>query len=386
MRLQTITYREMIGSPQEWALDGLTLFDRNLIVGKNASGKSRTIGVINSIAAHFIGWLLPGLSTSYDVVFTHEGKSLRYELECEQYQVIAERFTVDEAVLLERGEGGKGFIKYEKIGDGERIEFQTPTNELAVVARRDNIQHPFLEPLHAWGSSVRLFQFGTPLGKHLFARRTDMEGAQANESNPDEVVARYQQGTDKFGSQFSNAVMNDMNDIGYEIENIDIEVPLRLQFERRNIYSDIVSLSVKERDLAGITDQESMSQGMFRALSILVQVNYSQMAQKATCILIDDIGEGLDFDRSCRLINILREKAQESNIQLILSTNDRFVMNEVPLDEWSVLQREGSRVRVRNYENSRDIFEDFRFTGLSNFSFLEMDFINEPLKEIAIHE
>ena len=80
------------------------------------------------------------------------------------------------------------------------------------------------------------------------------------------------------------------------------------------------------------------------------------MAQKATCILIDDIGEGLDFDRSCRLIHILRAKAQEANIQLILSTNDRFVMNEVPLEEWSVLQRKGSHVRVRNYQNSQEVF------------------------------
>ena len=40
---------------REWALDGLTLFDRNLIVGKNASGKSRTIGVISSLARHFGG-------------------------------------------------------------------------------------------------------------------------------------------------------------------------------------------------------------------------------------------------------------------------------------------------------------------------------------------
>jgi hypothetical protein len=111
------------------------------------------------------------------------------------------------------------------------------------------------------------------------------------------------------------------------------------------------------------------------------------MAKKSTCILIDDIGEGLDFDRSCRLIDLLRKKAKESNIQLILSTNDRFVMNRVPLEEWSVLQRRGSHVRVRNYENSRELFEEFKFTGLSNFSLLEMDFLNgQTTVEAARHE
>ena len=130
-----------------------------------------------------------------------------------------------------------------------------------------------------------------------------------------------------------------------------------------------------------------MSQGMFRALSILVQINYFQMANKSTCILIDDIGEGLDFDRSCRLIDLLREKAERSSVQLILSTNDRFVMNRVPLEEWSFLQRQGGHVRVRNYENSRSLFEEFKFTGLSNFSFLEMDFVNAMVgSEAAANE
>jgi hypothetical protein len=38
---------------------------------------------------------------------------------------------------------------------------------------------------------------------------------------------------------------------------------------------------------------------------------------------------------------------------------------------------------VRNYENSRDVFEEFKFTGLSNFSFLEMDFISGSQSEEA---
>jgi len=43
------------------------------------------------------------------------------------------------------------------------------------------------------------------------------------------------------------------------------------------------------------------------------------------------------------------------------------------LEEWSIVQRSGSRVSIKNYKNSRQEFEDFRFTGLSNFNFFEMD-------------
>ena len=128
----------------------------------------------------------------------------------------------------------------------------------------------------------------------------------------------------------------------------------------------------------GVVDQGEMSQGMFRALSILIQINYSQLARRAHCILIDDIGEGLDFDRSALLIQLLRRKAKDAAFQLVMSTNDQFVMNHVPLEEWSILQREGSHIHVRNHDNSKEAFKHFRFVGLSNFSFFEMDFVNHP--------
>ena len=128
-----------------------------------------------------------------------------------------------------------------------------------------------------------------------------------------------------------------------------------------------------------------MSQGMFRTLSILIQVNYSQMAKKATCILIDDIGEGLDFRRFWRLIDLLHRKAEDTSIQLVLSTNDRFVMNHVPLDEWSVLQQQGGHVPVKNCQNSRDVLEKVQVYGASNFSFLEMDFASGSRLEERPH-
>ena len=119
-----------------------------------------------------------------------------------------------------------------------------------------------------------------------------------------------------------------------------------------------------------------MSQGMFRVLSLIIQLNYSKMAQRATTVVIDDIGEGLDFERSCALINLLMAKYSGSNIQLIMATNDRFVMNQVPLETWSVLQRSGHHCRVFNHANSSQAFEEFKFTGLNNFDFFATDFIH----------
>ena len=41
------------------------------------------------------------------------------------------------------------------------------------------------------------------------------------------------------------------------------------------------------------------------------------------------------------------------------------------------MQRTGGKVEVRNYSNSRDQFDSFKFTGLNNFDFLRYDYINE---------
>lgn len=377
MLLKSIKFTEYEGTPQEWKLEGLTLESNNLLVGKNATGKSRALNVISALAGNLAGLRPPATSANYDVEFSNDGKSLNYQLKYNESKIVLEKFTVDGTVLLERGDGGEGRIWADEIDDGTMIRFQTPPSELAAVARQDAIQHKFLEPLYLWGSSLRHYCFGTPLGKDHLVVFVNRGGLKADDRDPNAVVALYRQAEKEFNEPFKQSVINDMRQLDYDIEDIGLKPPISIQFSGSP--GELMGLYVKENSFPGITDQHSMSQGMFRALSILIQINYSGMAKKSTCILIDDIGEGLDFERSCLLIDVLRKKAQESHVQLVLSTNDRFVMNQVPLEEWSVLQRHGSYVQVRNYANSKDLFEEFKFTGLSNFSFFEMDFLSGQL-------
>ena len=48
MQLVSISYKEFEGQDQEWTLDKLTLKDRNLLVGKNATGKTRVLNIIGA--------------------------------------------------------------------------------------------------------------------------------------------------------------------------------------------------------------------------------------------------------------------------------------------------------------------------------------------------
>ncbi|MHB8623784.1 MAG: ATP-binding protein [Sulfuricaulis sp.] len=376
MRLKSIEFTENEGTPQEWTIKELTFGAKNLIVGRNASGKSRTLNIISVLARNLAGLQAMQLgSAKYDCHFVKNNSDFNYQVNCKDGQVLSEKLSIDNVVKLDRGAGGEGNIFAEEIDGGKIVRFQSPTSEFAVATRRDLIQHKFLEPLYTWGSSLLHYYFGTPLGKDHLAVVTS-QAPKLNEKDPNAVVGLFRQAEKEFQEKFTQAVIDDLAIVDYRVSSINVGAQLSLRVI--GPAGELVGINVKENDLPGITDQFSMSQGMFRVLSLLISINYFQMKNTATCILIDDIGEGLDFNRSCRLIDLLRRKAEASNIQIVMTTNDRFVMNQVPLEEWSVLQRKGNHIQVRNYANSREIFEEFKFTGLSNFSFLELDFINEP--------
>jgi len=378
VHLKTVRYYERLGRPNEWTLDGLSLGPVNLIVGRNATGKTRTLNVIWNLARLFVPQAkFRTANAGYDLTFEHDGRPLQYKLEIEDAKVTHEEVIVEGATLLKRGAGGEGLIYTQ---DEKRdLRFAPPENELAAVARRDRIQHPFLEPLHEWATAVRHYSFGGNLGKgHLIV---PVQGApDVNDRDPNQVVGIFARAKRELGAAFAEAVIRDMAELNYDLEELVESVPegLRLTIVPDNVYADVLALAVREKGIDALVGQVEMSDGMFGALSLLIQVNYSQMANRASCVLVDDIGEGLDFERSSRLIEILRRKALESSFQLVMTTNDQFVMNHVPLEEWSVLQRAGCQVQVKNYQKARDAFEYFKFVGLSNFAFLEMDFVNGP--------
>jgi len=381
MRLTSLEYEQFSGELNEWQLKGLALDNVNLLVGKNATGKSRTLSVIRGLAYLLSGEVkLRFRSGNYNATFEHEGKLANYALRYWNSKVIGEEFIFDGINLLTRGEGGVGKIFAEK--EGKNIEFQTPENELAAVARRDKLQHPFFEPLHEWAGSLYHYAFGSDLGKTAFIVITKDQGSQVNLRDTAQVVAIFRKGEQGLGDPFKESIKKDMAAVGYPLDDVGTGSSASLIIEGP-FPIEPVALFVKETSLKSNTDQAEMSQGMFRALSLIIQTTYSEMAGQPSCILIDDIGEGLDFERSCALIKLLTDRAERSSVQLVMATNDRFVMNNVPLEAWSLLRREGAECRVYNYANSKAIFDEFKYTGMNNFDFFALDFMNEgqPVNE-----
>ena len=258
---------------------------------------------------------------------------------------------------------------------------------MAVVARLDSIQHSFLKPLADWGAGVRHYAFGDKMGHEHLAIIVE-NGPAPDPRDVNAVIGLFRKGAKDFPDRFVAAVRDGMNSIGYDISDVGMMVPTDVvMMAPLGGRVEPLFLFVQERDLPCRTQQTEMSQGMFRALSVITLLVYGEIASRPSCIIVDDIGEGLDFERSCKLIDLIRNRTNKSNIQIITSTNDKFVMNEVPLDDWSVLVRKCNHVTVRNRENSKREFEYFRFVGMSNFTFFEMDFANGiPMEVASSHE
>lgn len=383
MELKKIKYSESVGEPNEWVLHEMSFGSKTLLVGRNASGKSRTLSIIANLARHLAGQRGPSPSGSYECIFESFGSVYEYRLSFRAETVEFEELEVDGVIRLHRRGDGEGEIFAEQLNRGENMRFQVPSKSIAAVVRRDSVQHSFLEPLHRWASSLRFYQFGGQLGKDRYAIFTEDSASTVDESNQDAVVGIFAAGLAREPDSFKQSIISDMGKIGYSINDVGVGNPRHIKF--KDAPGVPIGLYVQEDDLPGHTEQHEMSQGMFRVLSLLIHVNYAEMRKSGACFVVDDIGEGLDFGRSCRLIHLLRKKAEHSSVQVILSTNDKFIMNEIPLIEWSIVERKGNQVFIRNYENSKEIFDDFRFTGLSNFSFFELDVINNNESSTVLH-
>jgi ABC-type multidrug transport system ATPase subunit len=379
MYLRTFSFRENAGQKIEWLIDNVKLGVINLMVGQNSSGKTRTLNALSDLVD-----MLKGRGTratgpvSYDLLFRNGEEFMRYELEYDLATIRMERLYMGEELLLERGEDGQGVIKYESTPGSIFLEFEIPHDQLACYAKRDRLQHPFIEIIHGWAISLRRFDFSGDLGKTRYALKSAFDAREIDLSITNNSLVPVITVASREYPEFRKTILAEMNEISYELEDFGI-----IHFSERfgQADQDRYAVFTTEAGLEKQVTQRDMSQGMFRAFSVLVQLNYYILCGHKGFVIIDDIGEGLDFARAKQLVQLLIRKAEAAGIQLIMSTNDSFIMNAVDIENWAVIVREGNKISLFNYENSREIFEEFKFTGLNNFDFFASEFFKSGFRD-----
>jgi len=372
--------------PGEGRVEECRLSQTNLIVGKNATGKSKiviAIYTLSELLSNSRSLLPQSKSYEWHLLFDTDlpEEKTEYILKIEKGLVIKEKLIIgskSDKPLLDRDESGQGTIFAKELD--QEIRFQTDQTELAVVKRRDSIQHPFLENLYQWSSSLRFYEFGAQLGKNTMVRipsTRELLKKKIDLKDSDYVIGIFVLGQQEIGDHFIQAIILDMRKIGYKLSDIGTQVPSLINPDISVDSPDNLPqfLYIQEEDLTSVTEQAEISQGMFRALSLFIQINYSLLASKPSCIVIDDIGEGLDYQRSSSIIKILIDKAQTGLIQLIMTTNDEFIMNGVPIEYWSLIEGTRGSAKLHNIYNSREKIEEFKFIGLNNFDLFTSEFL-----------
>jgi AAA15 family ATPase/GTPase len=377
MSLDKYTYKEYQQKVNHWEIIDVTFTNFNLIVGKNSSGKSRLLKTISAL-----GNILSGRRTTpfddceWVVELTIDKKKFVYEVKFKNDAVFMEKLTVQSQVLLIRNEDGTGEIRYEKLGTN--VEFKLPGDVLVAASRRDEVQHPFLIQLTQWAENVVLYEFGSEFGRSQAMPLHEVEAIANNKSlvvdDINLVVKAYASAYTQYQEKFDKAIITDMKTLGYNIVDVGAD---NLQSLIAGFPVALLTMYTVEKDLNFRNPQTQMSQGMWRALALVIHLNICTFSKYKELILIDDIGEGLDFSRSTAVVDLLVKKAKKNSFQLITTSNDRFVMNNMPLEYWSVIKRKKGTVKVFNKENSPKIFERFKYLGLNNFDFFASNFFEQ---------
>lgn len=378
MILKALKYKRFDGQPREWSIVGLEnpvnkqfayFGNFNLLVGKNAAGKSRILDAICTVAsliskkatiasvAHSTEW--------FDLIFDNEGVLYTYKLSYTDRIITDETLSIDKKLVLDRS---KNF--FINPASETQISSMPDSNELAISLHIE--EKPIFPNLVLWAESLRNFLFTNQPEKNHLTKDYKVINKKTEEIEDVSILINtFYRGSNEFGKEYISEVIDSMSELGYgDISNIEIQ-------ETKQGYGICI-----EENASYKISQRDMSQGLFRILSIIIQLTYVRMSKQSICVLVDDIGEGLDYERSKALIDIFIKKISQSNIQFFMTTNDRYIMNKIPLKYWTVIARKRTQSILYNYENSHDIFEDFKYTGLNNFDFLTTDFYSKGFGSI----
>ena len=345
MILSNFSYKQ-----EGWSLDGLSLNRLNLVVGMNAVGKSRTVAAIGRVV-RFIKGETEAVSDDFSCsLLLENGGTLEYSFEVSGGVISAE--------ILRKN--GKALIRREQYSAQMYEEtVSPPSNKLVIQVRRDTMQYPEIEEIIQWAEHTSVF---------IFSNITTSPNSLSPYAISTEPLLPVMYG--RISAPQREQMLSYMQDMGYQIDRID-------EYERDNgtkmlrIFESGVDVPLTPFDL---------SNGMFRVFCVLLYMIYSSTLSGARCMLIDDMGEGLDYMRSNKLGKIMFGYCRDNNVQLIVTSNDSFLMDTVGLEYWNILQRKGNTVNSLNSRTHLALFEKFARTGLSNFDLLSSNFIANHTK------
>lgn len=344
MELTHFSYKE-----STWELtQPIPLKEVNLLVGKNAVGKSKVIEAIYKMSNLILQQENPTkffFDTSLN--FKDEDKNIEYGFAYHFGEITDEYLIINGETLLKR-------TREKTLLEGNYIN--PPADKLTLHVRRDTIQYPYFEKIVTWAENVYGQRFN-----EIDADKENLTNSFLSPVHKNDLYTMVKELSEKS----INNIIEQAQKLDYHLETI----------QTLDLLKSVKIVIFKEKNVNENLLISSLSKGMCRAISLLIQMEYLSTQNKPSLWLIDDLGEGLDYDRTVKLGKLLFDFCRKRGIQLLASSNDTFLMDIIDLQYWNILERKGEKVTSVNASNNPELFENFKFTGLSNFDFFSSDYI-----------
>ena len=339
MKIHTITF---INHNTGWNIQDLSIDRLTLFVGASGVGKTQILHSILDIAKIAKGVSFNGVEWKIKFVlgensYEWEGKfesvvedDISYFEKGEKnYNILFEKLTVDESLIIDRTE--------------DRIVFD---NEATVKldAAKSAISLLKAEPLIApiYHGFIQVYQLNNEnLGIRLSALINEKREQIKDISTIHD--SRILSPIEKLFILRKNG-LNEFN----IIKDLFIEIfPLveDVDFSKEQFFdgTTLPILRIKERGVDTWVLQHEISSGMFRTLS---QITILTLAQDGDVILIDEFENGLGVNCIDKLASQILNP--ENDIQIIVTSHHPYIINTIPFKKWKIVTRKSSDVQVLN--------------------------------------
>ena len=334
----------------------------NIIFGKSASGKTRTLNILFGIGLMHRGG--PVSSTSpetWAVLFKERDKEYFYQVGTGNNE-------------------GNLFVKQDALhsGAGETLIFDREQNKLLnEVTNEEERYSPisnelslnYVKDTEKHKTALKLRNYLTQF-KRLDYSIANVVGAtslldnnrlivEPNGAFLDATISNIMNG---FPTSFEKIKMNFM-DIYPHVENISIgKLPVGI--------NSIQTLFIKEDFLDIPYPWFHASSGMVKTLALL-SILFSPLEK--SLIMIDEIENSLDYEGLVKIADIIKEVSMDR--QIVVATHSPIFANMFAFDQWIICTREGKRTKFHNIKKDAKLAELFN-QNFDNFSLYTQDFLN----------
>jgi hypothetical protein len=351
-------------SMHHWKLADLKFSKFTIIAGLNGTGKTRTCNVIRNTVKKIVEPMKTLFLGKTDLTFSiSENESYKLMISIEEDD--DRKRSIKKEELYDVGGTGALFnrdnllfnrrVIYDAVSK-QHTNYSPPDDTLTFHVRRDKVSYPYIEEII---NQMRKFHFLDSEEPRSIAVG-GIYGGKLPVQLPIEILPSLTPlWFGNIADDKKSEILNDINSLGFPIKNIFVK-EIILGGQR------IPMLYFEEEGVKGTYDFVQVSSGMKKIVFLIV---FLHLIEKGSCVLIDNVGDGLDYKRSINILPIVEKIAEDK--QIIISTNNEILLNQTDIRNWNILFREGDIVKAFNYENSKEQLMNFANTGLSNYEYFQ---------------